>query len=266
MISSVLTASDCSVRQDSPYRLAPEALLVMVEDGSARIVDLEGAVAALDATAATMIEAVLRLGEARAVVELAHAFGVPPHRIKTDLQAVLRNLVARGALRSGASDVPRRARQTRRRVASSLSAVAVRWVGADRAWGTQAWHALTVAHLSLRLVGWSFTIGAWIAPGRAGWNPRGRAARNDNECAGNVRAIDAAVTRAMARYPRPLDCKERALTAFALTRASGLPARIVLGISLFPLALHVWCESDGQVLADQFDGYCDRYTPIRIYG
>jgi hypothetical protein len=39
----------------------------------------------------------------------------------------------------------------------------------------------------------------------------------------------------------------------------------VLGISLFLLALHAWCESGGQIVADQLDGYCDPYTPLRTY-
>jgi len=266
VISAVLTASQCRAQPGSLYRLAPEVLLVMVDDGSARIVDLDGAVAALDATAATMVEAVLRLGETGAGAELADGFGVEPRRIRTDLHAVLGDLVAQGVLCSGPSRLHWRARQIRRRVASALSAVAVRWVGVGGTWEVRAWGALTLARLLLWMSGWSFTIGAWSAPGRAGWGTAGRVARSGNEGAGDLDAIAIAVTRVVARYPFPLDCKERALAAFALARASGLPARIVLGISLFPLALHAWCESGGEVVADQFDGYCDRYTPIRVYG
>lgn len=265
MIRTVLTASQWPPGPDSPYRLAPEVLLVMVEDGSARIVDLDGSVAALDATAMAMMEAALRLGEAGAVVELASAFGLEPRRIATDLHAVLGGLIARGALRFDAPGLPRHASRIKHRVASALSALNVPW-GGGRVRGIQAWYALTAAHLSLRLVGWSCTLGAWSAPGRPGWSNSRRTAGAGNNGTGDLDAIDVAVTRVLARYPVPLDCKERALAAFALARAAGLPARIVLGISLFPLALHTWCESSGQVVADKLDGYCDRYTPLRIYG
>ncbi len=237
----------------------------MVEDGSARIVDLDGAVAALDATATTMMEAALRFGEAGAVAELAGAFGVEPQRITTDLHAVLGDLVARGALSSDASGLPRHASRTRRLVAWALSALAVRWVGADRARGIQPRYALTAAYLSQRLAGWSCTLAAWSALGRPGWGNARRPAGNSSDGTGDLDAIAVAVTRAVARHPFPLDCKERALAAFALARAVGFPARIVLGISLFPLALHAWCESGGQVVADQLDGCCDRYTPLRVY-
>ena len=263
MIRTVLTASQCPAGPASPYRLAPEVLLVMVEDGSARIIDLDGAVAALDATATTMMEAALRSGEAGAVAELAGAFGVEPRRITTDLRAVLGDLTVRGVLRSAAAGPPRRARQTRHRVASALSTLAARRARVGRTRGIQAWSALTAAYLSLRLVGWSGTLGAWCAPERPGSGNARRAAENGT---GDLDAIAVAVTRAVARHPFPLACKERALAAFALARAAGLPARIVLGISLFPLALHAWCESGGQIIADQLDGYCDRYTPLRIYG
>ena len=266
MIRTVLTASQSLVGPGSPYRLAPEVLLVMVDDGSARIIDLDGAVAALDATATTMMEAALRLGEAEAVTELAGAFGVEPQRIATDLRAVLGDLVARGALHSDGCGPPPSARRTKRGLWPALSKVAVRWVGVGRARGIQAWYALTVAHLSLRLIGWSATLRAWSAPECTGRGNVRRAAGCGNDGAGDLEAIAVAVTRALARYPVPLDCKERALAAFALTRAAGLPARIVLGISLFPFTLHAWCESGGQVVADQLDGYCDRYTPLRTYG
>ena len=266
MIRTVLTASQCPAGPGSPYRLAPEVLLVMVEDGSARIVDLDGAVAALDATATTMMKAALRFGEAGAVAELTGAFGVEPRRITTDLHAVLGDLAARGMIRSDACGLPRRARRSRRRVASALSALAVRRAGAGGTREIQAWSALTAAYLSLRLAGWSGTLGAWCTPGHPGWGNARQAAGNRNNSMADLDAIAVAVTRALDRHPFPLDCKERALAAFALARTAGLPARIVLGISLFPLALHAWCESGGQVVADELDGYCDRYTPLRIYG
>ena len=265
MILTVLTASQCPAGPGSPYRLAPEVLLVMVEDGSARIVDLDGAVAALDATATTMMEAALRSGEAGAVTELADSFGVEPERISTDLHAVLGDLATRGVLRSAASGLPRRARGIRRRVALALSALTVRRASAGRTRGIQAWYALTAAYLALRLAGWSGTLGGWTAPGLPGSGNARPATGNSNDGSGDLDAIAVAVTRAVARHPFPLDCKERALAAFALARAAGLPARIVLGISLFPLALHAWCESGGQIIADQLDGYCDRYTPLRTY-
>ena len=236
----------------------------MVNDGSARLVDLDGAVTALDATATTMMEAALRLSEAEAVAELTEAFGVEPQRIGTDLRAVLADLIARGALRSSPSGVPRRILQTRNHLASVLGALAVRLVGPRSDRKIQAWCALTVAHLSFRLVGWSPTLNAWTAQGRAAGRIR-RAAGNASDELATLDAITVAVIRAGARYPFPLDCKDRALAAFAMTRAAGLQARVVLGISLFPLALHAWCESGDRVVADQFDGYCDRYRPLRVY-
>ncbi len=77
MIRAVLTASQCPAGPGSPYRLAPEVVLVMVEDGSVRLVDLDGDVAALDATATAMMQAALRSGEAGAVA-VAGVHGADP--------------------------------------------------------------------------------------------------------------------------------------------------------------------------------------------
>ena len=188
-----------------------------------------------------------------------------PRRIAADLRAVLADLITRGTLRSRASGLPRQVLQTRSQLALVLGGLALRLIGSPSDRKIQAWSALTAAHLSFRLARWSPTVNAWIAPGRAGWGRTRRTAGNDSYELATLDAITVAVSRAAARYPFPLDCKDRALAAFAMARAAGLPACVVLGISLFPLALHAWCESGGRVVADQFDGYCDRYRPLRVY-
>jgi hypothetical protein len=38
-----------------------------------------------------------------------------------------------------------------------------------------------------------------------------------------------------------------------------------VGIDLFPLASHAWCESGGRIVGDRYDGSCERYTPVISY-
>jgi hypothetical protein len=59
-------------------------------------------------------------------------------------------------------------------------------------------------------------------------------------------------------------CKERALCCWALARAAGLAATLVVGLQLFPLAGHCWCEVGSWTLSDD-RARCDLYTPVIRY-
>ena len=237
----------------------------MVDDGSARLVDLDGAVSALDATATTMMEAALRLSEAGAVAELADVFGVEPQRIATDLQAVLATRSPGAHFAPGPADFPgvssRPGTSWRR---CSVLLLCAWWVPGAIGKSRPGMPSLPPTSLSAWPVGRQPSMPGSHRDAPDGAAPgvrQGMAAKNWPRSTPSPLPSSCAA----ARYPFPLDCKDRALAAFAMARAAGLPARIVLGISLFPLALHAWCESGGRVVADQFDGYCDRYRPLRVY-
>jgi hypothetical protein len=69
------------------------------------------------------------------------------------------------------------------------------------------------------------------------------------------------VRAAVAGHPFAVACKERALCSWSLARTAGLRATLIVGIELFPIAGHCWCEVSERPLGDD-QGRCDQFTPV----
>jgi hypothetical protein len=113
---------------------------------------------------------------------------------------------------------------------------------------------LAAARIFIRIFGWNETRRTWLeqpAHCTAAWTP-------------NADAIAEAVRRAAAGHLLGVSCKERSLCCWALCRTAGIPASVVLGISLFPLASHCWCETAAGCLTD-FPDRCESFTPVLKY-
>jgi hypothetical protein len=116
---------------------------------------------------------------------------------------------------------------------------------------------LALARLSFALFGWTRTVAVW-QEAHAHF-PTRQAGVGDAE---TIRALDRIVRAAVAGHPIAVACKERALCSWSLARAAaGLHAALVVGIDLFPMAGHCWCEVGTQTLGDDRDR-CDHFTPV----
>jgi hypothetical protein len=113
-----------------------------------------------------------------------------------------------------------------------------------------------LAHLSFALFGWSRAVALWQEA-----HARFPARQPGERDAESIQALGTAVRAAAASHPIRVACKERALCAWSLARAAGLSATLVVGIDLFPIAGHCWCEVGAQPLGDDRDR-CDRFTPV----
>lgn len=125
----------------------------------------------------------------------------------------------------------------------------------------QAWWLLLLAYVAIRCWGWPATVRCW----QRFYRDRGRegvALRNRPEW---IDRVEAAVRTATAHHVLPVACKERALCGWGLLCAHGLPAKLVLGIELFPLASHCWCQLGERVVGD-LPERCARFTPVTSHG
>jgi hypothetical protein len=262
--STIRSVFSASSDNDSAghYRLTRDVVLVAVKDGTARLLDLGGSLFAVSETGAVMLAAALEGQQQEVCDKLAARFKLDREQICADMAELLCDLERQRLVKPPA---------TRHRLWPSLGEL-LAWLIApillacvrlsNRWLGTRIWSLLTVSYFATRLFGWTNTIRVWqryLSPERSGSGPRS----GDEDMLLNN--ITERVTRAIARHPLNIGCKERALCCWTLARAAGLPARIVLGIDLFPFALHCWCESRSQILADRYEGRCDRYTPILAY-
>jgi hypothetical protein len=259
MIDTIISAETAIGGVSQPgYVLAPDVILVLVRDGTGRLLDLGGSFYALAATAATMLHEALREDPLRAAARLAARYKVQEQQIWGDLRRFLNELERKGLIRHRGLGL----RLSKRRWL--LASLAVRpilrgihaWPGSVR---VKAKVLLGLAYLSLRLLGLSGTIAAWRQYHR---HSRAWEGHGDRETV--VREVDEAVRCGATYHFLNTECKERALCCWSLLRAHGFPAQIVLGIALYPFAGHCWCELDGQVLTDDEDR-CERFTPVLTY-
>ena len=77
--------------------------------------------------------------------------------------------------------------------------------------------------------------------------------------------IDKAVRAVAAHHPLHVECKERALSCWWLLHSADFSAQLVVGVDLFPLASHCWCEMGSFVLSDSQER-CQRFTSVISYG
>ncbi len=261
LITSVLSSSEHN-SPDNHYRLPPDVLLVSVQDGSARLLDLGGNFYALTASAARMLEAVLKYGSESSPPKLAGEFGVDAGQIRTDMDSFLAGLQSQGLLIAPGSRWRKKGRVRAALVQFTIPIIYFVNQVPGLSTRARAWALLAIAYASNRLFGWSNTVGVW---NRCGLRRTAAMDSQLTEVGELINAIGSTVARAIARHPLNLDCKERALCCWVLTRFAGLPSRLVLGIDLFPITIHCWCESDSRIVGDRYEGNCDRYTPVRVY-
>jgi hypothetical protein len=238
--------------------LAPDVTLVLVGDGTARLLDLGGNFYALSATAAAMLREALWTDLETAAARVAARYQVEEHEIQADLRALLEDLQRKGLIRRPGQ--ARRRGACRRLLASLVLRPALCCLHAAP---VSLWLKVKVllglAYLSLRLFGLAGTIAAWRRCRRPGG-----AAAGAGEEERAVHEVDEAVRAGAAGHLFNTECKERALCCWSLLGARGLPARLVLGVDLYPFSSHCWCDVNGRVLTDDED-HCRRYTPVLTY-
>lgn len=252
MTMRILTAGDPAHAKASGHVLAPDTALALSETGNANLVDLSGAVHALTPVAAQMIALTLETGRDAAIATLVNAYDAPANRISADLDQLWNSFVARGLIV--------RADESRLRQKVSRVAHLFAWL-TDRAhrmplpFSMRAAMMLAFAGLSCRRAGLAATAFAWRRRFGSG------GATNADAVLEDAATIHAAATRHWLK----VDCKERALTAWAVARRKGIDARVVIGLRLYPLGGHAWCRVGDRVIADDAE-FCSAHKAILEYG
>jgi hypothetical protein len=238
------------------YVLAPDVILVPVPDGSVRLLDMGGSFYAVPAVGAEMLQETLGGGTGSAARRVAERYGVDVRQVRADQDAFLRDLRKKGLIRPA-----RMGRQRRPGMAlPHLTLAPALWLASRAGRGhLRTWLLLALSRLSFLLFGWARTLAVWRR-----WFPLKDTRLSAEEMEGRAAAVDEAVRRSAACHPFRIDCKERALCCWALARAAGVPAALVVGVQLFPLAGHCWCEFGARLLGDDRDR-CEDYQVVARY-
>jgi hypothetical protein len=205
-----------------------------------------------------MLQWTLTHGAEAAVQQVAGQYDVGADRVRIDLGHLLRELEQRRLVRgpwSGKRSPGKDSCLPYQVLAPLLSSIRFLF----QALRAEAWAILALAYLCCRILGWPKTVTVWR---QFYGNARGNA--SGGGWAGRVAAVDEAVRKAASSHVLPVGCKERSLCNWALLRANGWPATLVVGINLFPLSAHCWCESGPWILGDERER-CEDFAPVVRY-
>jgi len=243
---------------DAGITLSPDVVFVMVQDGTGRLLDLGGNFYGLSDTGARMLSESLDFGLHEAAERISRHYRKGVRQIERDLEVFLHRLQALQLVRStsGRSRISSLRECLSRFLLFPLFHI-VRFIA--RRLTIECWVLLAIARISFRVFGWSASVHAWQR-----FYEYPRAPRSPSEEQRTARSIDEVVRSVASRHIFGIRCKERALCCWVLLRSSGIPVNLVLGINLFPLSSHCWCEYDSAILSDDPDR-CETYIPILFY-
>lgn len=266
MIQSILRA-DTEVTEGD-YRLAPDVLFLRIQDGSARLLDLGGNFYALSQMGAQMLYEALHGNTAAVAARIAREYHAEVSHVQDDLHAFLHDLEEKRLISH--IQRSRRSLQSKRPLSLLVLVPLLRAISVcPGSLQRKAWALLTLALVAVRLFGWPHTVASWRR--YLVWAQRCVSAQKyassdvTTELEQSTKDIDEAVRSVAARHFLHVECKERALACWWLLCSAGFPAKLVLGVHLFPLGCHCWCEVGQLVLSDD-EGRCGQFMPVHSYG
>jgi len=243
---------------EGDYSLMPDVIMVWAQDGSARLLDMNGYFFALSNTAAAMLAAVLKQDVTSAAKTIADSYGANPEQVRGDMQDFLLTLECDQLIRR--TDSSTNKETIRQRAADPIAAIGLAtFARLPRLSSLTIGALLAFAYLSIRLFGWPTTVAAWQRRCPV-------VTRRDLQWVdpGVLEKINDRLRDVTASHWLKVNCKERALACWALLYFIGVDATIVIGVDLFPLACHCWCTAGSTILSDHEDR-CQYYRPIVFY-
>jgi Transglutaminase-like superfamily len=242
---------------DGEFVLASDVILFPVADGSVRMLDLNGAFCAVSPSGADMLRGILLEGTEPTVRRIAHTYQVDPRLITSDLDKLLAELKRNGLIQRKGGQYPSAA--LREKSAIALIGGSLRLLAFFRSHEAIVTIGLILlAKCCFAAFGWARTVAAWKA-----FVSRTRLPTPPAEWEEVIERTDARVREKAAAVPFA-DCKARALCCWFLLCWRGIPTTLVVGIQVYPLAGHCWCEVGSHVLTDSADR-CGSYTPVIRY-
>jgi len=211
-------------------------------DGGIRLLNLRGGFFALDAAASCT---------ARALVEGGHGVAVTE-----EVRSLARELEGAGLLEAGSDGSS--ANPT---LGDRISRGLVTFVRPSPEPETFGRRLLPVLKLALAATNWECAVELCAAAIRRDARRTTPAATKRGE---TLAGLDRVARRVAARSTFRAECKERALLFWTLAGRLGVAVELVVGVRLYPLEGHCWCEDGGVHLSDDATR-CMMFRPIRRY-
>jgi hypothetical protein len=213
---------------------------------------------AIDAASTEVLKSVIDIGPERSAAELAARYSIDEAHAREDMRAFVADLQKQKIICSLSYRVSplEISREVAARIFVSGGLRLVDLVAGNLR--LRVWGLLWAAKWAVAQFGWAGAVREWerIYP-----QPAEDTLANTEK----LEVIDLAVREAAARSLISVECKERALACLALTRESGIPAQLIVGVTHYPLQGHVWVEAAGRIISDNPE-HCRRFELVARYG
>lgn len=252
---SSIATSKTFAGKPAAYSLVDDVVWFVADDGSSRLFDMNDFSYGLNETATRMMDGILNSSIDSAAGAVAAEFEADPAVIRKDIDDLVRKLVDAKLIVAGPYAGKGSPADRHRALGGAYSAL-FRGLISRLPIKAEAFATLTAVRSCLKLASLSETaaiIGRCV-PAKP---PVIDAAARDQA----VSAVEAAVEASIVKHPIGMACKERALTCWYMLQRRGVPAEVVVGVTLHPVFGHSWCRAGDRIVADTNER-CDDYTPI----
>ncbi len=241
---------------EAAVRLEPTVVCVLLEDESARLLDMDGEFYALPPEGARMLCAALRYPPRKAMEKVAAHYGLTISQIASDFQEVIRALESGGLVfRSRDGNKKAAPKKSSKKIGQLIRFV---FRSAHTLPGL-TWALLSLARGSCLIYGWHGSATAWQMV-----KPQVPPKLSFISAPTALTRIDRVLQQCAASHILGASCKERALTAALLLRSMGMPSQLQVGIMLYPFTSHCWCQCDSEVIGDDPQRVL-RFTTVYTY-
>ena len=255
MTKSATTPENFNERRGD-YALAEDVVWLTAEDGSSRLFEMNNFSYGLNETATRMLTGVTKGSLDDAVEMLADEFQIERAMIRADITLLVDQL-----LNSKLITANRRATNTGNTIShyliSGIYYSIFRWIISKfKNAKTEAFTTLTAVRICLQHAGLSETVAILerCLPACARTIDRRTADHALDE-------VESSVEASVHGHALEMACKERALCCWFMLRRRGIPAQVVVGVTLSPVFGHSWCQSGTRIVADTMER-CGDFTPI----
>ena len=295
-MSFIVCLSDTIARdhpQDhqSDYALGSQVIALQLQDGTARLLDLDSKFHVVSKTGCLILFETLKSGHQNAIDRLISDYAIDRSLAEMDVENFLDRLEQEKLIYRTTTAVSAQSQKqwNLRSILKFVLLLLLRCIGLlpgsiPVVLEIKIWALLTLAYISVRLWNWSKTVEFWraqlsssslrieqnnfeannINQNNVNQNKTDQNSGNPSSIAEYIHTVNQRIRSITAYHPLHIACKERSLCGWWLMRSVGIPAKLHLGVNLFPLSSHAWCDVGGEIVADDPER-CTAFTPVYCY-
>jgi len=238
-------------RGTGDYALADDVAWLKAEDGSSRLFDIDRSSYGLNESATRMLDGILNGTKDETAENLAREFQIDQPTIKFDLAELLSQLAASRLIVPAGAERSKDWNILHPVIGGTCHLIFSHIIPRFRTIQTEASLMLSVLRMGLRFLSLSKMV-AILDRSLPADHPTAHGAQDRV-----LDEVESTIVSSVRELPLETACKERALCCWFMLRRRGIPAEVVVGVTLNPVSGHSWCQVGQRIIGDTVERCCD---------